>query len=430
MKPDSRTALLLALIALVGVIALTLQRRTPIEDPNVVAEVTPLTADSRRQTADGSPSQAQDQTADSSRQFPETIPTPTLTLTPSPTLTPSLTPTITPTVPTPTETRRPSPTPEPWPEPLSAPGQSKIGLHVTVNSDPRAMEFVRRVKPSLIFAIGDTGFLAEVKAVSPSTVTIARYDDADYSVIGRVSPEEWAHTFVDQHLERYRLNPGVDYWEGWNEYRPLDPAAWDWYTRFEAERARYMDSLGLRAAVGTLSTGVPEWGEMANFIPALRAARDSGGIFTLHEYAAPTLYCGVGAGPADAPILSGVETGALTLRYRYWYESYLKPQGLGDLRLAITEAGIDGIARQEVCGGPPGFGWKDYVSYWAEAGFGDDSSTAYLEQIKWYDSRVRQDSYVIGFALFTMGAVGSPNHSTYDLHDMAIPLAQYMATQK
>ncbi|MBI4770089.1 MAG: hypothetical protein HY784_06665, partial [Chloroflexi bacterium] len=256
------------------------------------------------------------------------------------------------------------------------------------------MEFVRRVKPALIYAVDDVGFLAEVKAASPTTVTIGRFDNADYSVVGRVDPAQWAHTFVDQNLERYRLNPGVDYWEGWNEYRPNDPASWDWYTKFEAERARYMQAAGLRAAVGTFSTGNPEWKEMALFIPALRAARDSGGILTLHEYGAPTMYCGVGGGPNDAPRLPNVETGALALRYRYWYESYLKLQGLGDLKLAITEAGVDGIARQEACGGPPGFGWKDYARWWSLNGYGTDAPQAYVYQIKWYDAQVRQDSYV------------------------------------
>ena len=77
------------------------------------------------------------------------------------------------------------------------------------------MEFVRRAQPAVMKSVDDLGFLAEVKAVSPRTITIGRIsiDSQDYSG----NPEEAAQRFVAENLEKYRLNPAVDYWEGWNE---------------------------------------------------------------------------------------------------------------------------------------------------------------------------------------------------------------------
>ena len=69
---------------------------------------------------------------------------------------------------TPTSTPRPTPTPTlAWPPALDRPSRSKLGLHVQWNNSPEIMEFVRRMRPAVIKAIDDLGFLAEVKQVLP-----------------------------------------------------------------------------------------------------------------------------------------------------------------------------------------------------------------------------------------------------------------------
>jgi len=54
-------------------------------------------------------------------------------------------------------------------------GPSKLGLHVVRNNDPNILEFVRKAQPAVMKAVDDLGFLAEVKAVSPRTITIGRH---------------------------------------------------------------------------------------------------------------------------------------------------------------------------------------------------------------------------------------------------------------
>jgi len=324
------------------------------------------------------------------------MPSTTFTLTPVPTLTP--TPTL------------------PWPEPLEKPGRSKLGLHVQWNNSPEIMEFIRRMKPAVVKSTGDLGFLAEVKAASPSTVTIARLLNSSLSMEG--DPVEAARTFVAQNLPEYQRHPAVDYWEGLNE--PGIQGRMEWYTSFEVERVRLMAEHGLRCAVGGFSTGVPEWDEFAAFLPAIEAAQEHQGILTLHEYHAPTLDRSVGAGLPGQP--AHAERGAFALRYRWWYEDFLKPKGLV-LPLVISEAGIDGTIPNRP--GPKGRGWQDFSGYWVEQGVAEDGIQALLKQLSWYDAELQRDPYVIGFAVFTAGAM-TGEWASYDITRVLRHIATYI----
>ena len=75
------------------------------------------------------------------------------------------------------------------------------------------MDFVRQTRPVVIKGVDDFGYLAEVKQVSPNTIVIGRRDDPNQEYGG--SPEEAARRFVQSQLEQYRLNPAIDFWEGW-----------------------------------------------------------------------------------------------------------------------------------------------------------------------------------------------------------------------
>ncbi|MBP6805513.1 MAG: hypothetical protein KA362_15480, partial [Chloroflexi bacterium] len=113
------------------------------------------------------------------------------------TLRPTATPSIVPTYPTgtprPTRTPTPSVTPDvtatptryvsviPNLPPSNELGPSKLGIHVVRNNDPAIMEFVRRSQPAVMKGVDDLGFLEEVKAVSPRTITIGRLSARDQS---------------------------------------------------------------------------------------------------------------------------------------------------------------------------------------------------------------------------------------------------------
>lgn len=354
----------------------------------------------------------------------------------APTLKPSKTPTIAPTFPTstpwPSRTATPTVTPDvtatptryvsfiPSLPPSNELGPSKLGIHVVRNNDPAIMEFVRRSQPAVVKAVDDVGFLEEVKAASPRTITIGRLSARDQSYAG--VPEETARDFVAYQLERYLANPYVDYWEGWNEPDPnLENMAW--YARFEQERVRLLASYGLKAAVGGFSTGVPELDEFELFVPAIETAIEYSGILSLHEYGAPDMTYLYGEPLPGYP--AHADRGSLAFRYRWYYQEILEPAGLV-LPLVISEAGIDGIIGGRP--GPSGLGWKDFKEYWVQQGWADTGEEAFIKQLNWYDNGVRQDGYVIGFTVFTAGPIGQ--WEAYDINGILPQLADYVISQR
>jgi len=341
-----------------------------------------------------------------------------------PTHIPTAEPTDAPLPPSPVPTAEPTATPYisniPDYSPRPDLGQSKMGIHVARPNSEAIMEFVRAAHPAVVKAVDDFGFLQEVKAVSPETVTVGRFsiDPQDYNG----EPEAAAAALVADQLPRMLLHPFVNYWEGWNEPDPnLDRM--DWYARFEAERVRLLAQHGLRAAVGGFSTGVPELNEFELFLPAIEAAKAHGGILTLHEYAAPDLTFLYGDPLPGYPTYP--DRGPLMFRYRWFYRDVLEPRGLV-IPLVISEAGIDGILGNRP--GPDGLGWQDFQEFWVTQGWGPDGQTAFLNQLQWVDNEARQDPYVIGYALFTAG--GASAWRSYELAPFLPRLAEYINSQK
>ncbi len=221
-----------------------------------------------------------------------------------------------------------------------------------------------------------------------------------------------------QNLATYQANPAVDYWEGYNE-PGVGSDTMAWYAAFEAERCRVMAQYGLKAAIGAFSTGVPEWEQFADFLPAIRAAKQYGGILTLHEYDAPTMDRSYGSALPNQAYYAN--RGSLTFRYRWWYEDFLKPQGLV-IPLVISEAGVDGLVHNRP-GPEDARGWYDFRSYWRDNGLGDDSVKEYLRQLSWYDAEMQKDAYVIGCTVFTAG----PMNDDWESYDIT-PILRHIAT--
>lgn len=286
-------------------------------------------------------------------------------------------------------------------EPLTVPdpsGASKLGLHVTRNADPAIMAFVEDAQPAVITGVGDLGWLADVKEVSPHTITVGRFEEVDQSLNG--DPVTRAREFVNLHAGQYLANPGVDYWLGWNEPGIDGPEEMSWYAEFERERVIAMAEIGLKVAIGNFSTGTPEADEFAAFLPAIAAAKQRQGVLALHEYSAPNMREGIGHGIPG--LEAHPEAGSLTLRYRYWYETYLRYNDLV-LPLIITEAGIDGGVLQEYGGAYAG--WDTFTGELPEQVQGI-TLEEYLRDLDWYDNELRRDPYVIGFAIFNTGDAG------------------------
>jgi hypothetical protein len=320
------------------------------------------------------------------------------------------------------------PTPN-WPNGLNRLTNSKLGIHTVTNNDPYIMEYIRRSRPRVVKAVDDLGWLAEVAQVSPNTILIGRLNsDQDESTILTMPPEEAADAYIAKQLERYRLNPAVDYWEGWNEFVPVSNERMAWYARFEARRACAMEDLGLRAAVGGFSVGVPEYEQMLYFLPALEAAYNCNGIFTLHEYNSPDMRCLTDSNQAGiipgAPQINGTLVGPLTLRYRFWYEGLLKPRGMGSLPLVISELGIANILTIADCNDPGGDGWHGYSDYLVDQ-YGPTAAEGYVKVLGWYDDEMLKDDYVWGATIFTAGSQSNAHWRTMDIHEALVPLAHY-----
>jgi hypothetical protein len=340
---------------------------------------------------------------------------------PSPTLTPQPASSPEPTRPTSTPGPTDTPTPPRWPEPVDSPGRTRLGIHVIWNRSPDILEYVRRTKPPVMKAVGDLGWLRNVKELSPTTITIGRLDLASQTIAG--DPAAAAGAFVAEHLPKMLEHSAyVDYWEGWNE---PDPKQMAWYAAFEAERVRALAAYGLKAAVGCFATGTPEWEQFLAFLPAIRAAHQHGGILSLHEYDAPTFDRTVGSALPGRPAYP--DRGVLALRYRYWYEDALKPQGLV-IPLVISEAGIDGGVGERP--GPPGpIGWRAFGTYWSDNGLGSDATQVYLRQLAWYDAEVQKDDYVIGFTVYTAGSP-SAQWETFEVTQILPEIAYYVVSQR
>jgi hypothetical protein len=283
------------------------------------------------------------------RPFPSPTPWPSPTATAIPTDTP---------IP-PSPTPAPTPTKTPWPP---FPRPSKLGIVVQWFRDVHIVNLIVNTRMRVVKIIDDFGRAPEIKAASPNTVLIGRithnhnFGFEEHLRDGRTDMRAAAEWYVNRFMEIYLANPLIDYWEGHNEPRPHNHEVMRLFAQFEIERMQLMAQRGLRCAIGNFPNGSPDLELWVDFLPALRTARQLGGILALHEYASPTLDAGVDPQTGE---------GWFTLRYRKVYR-YMVPREY-QIPIVITELGIDDVPTFQ---GPPSRGWRNYLSYWAQRGFG------------------------------------------------------------
>lgn len=258
-------------------------------------------------------------------------------------------------------------------------------------------EVLKEWKPPLLVVMDHSDVWHEVKAASPATIFVGRFNQEYEPDLGRadIRPLEAARTHCDRVLPwAERMGETYDFWQGLNEPELQSPEAVARYAEFDSERARIMDQHGFQVVVGSFSVGNPSrlsWWEQ--YLPALEAASELGGALALHEYAWPSL-------DRQSPWYS--------LRHRKVYEGEPRhewaglPQHLRDLPLLITECGLDGAIVQSL----RPRGWQ--VLY------GDDPGR-YLEQLAWYDEELQKDMYVVGAAVYCCCTADDPNWGTYNI---------------
>ncbi len=274
-------------------------------------------------------------------------------------------------------------------------GPSKLGLH-TLNPGA-AVDFVRAVHDAgthvaMVKALDNFGYLREVKTISPETVTVARCGP------GRRAPQ-WVEVSGDPadraadmmygfgdfpgHMYYWQWEADVvDYWEILNEQKPPTMAGHAWLAEFFIAAMDIAEANGYRLALFSYSTGVPQWHEWEAIVETgvFARAKAGGHVLALHEYDWPVSNQRWSEPTEDLPPYE--DRGVLNCRYRYLYRDFLIPRD-EVIPLVITESGLD-----PVLGGP------DLEIPWRER---------YVEEMTWCDTKLREDDYVIGTAMFSIG---------------------------
>jgi hypothetical protein len=269
-------------------------------------------------------------------------------------------------------------------------GPSKLGLH-TLNPS-NAVGFVQSVHDAgahvaLMKAVDNFGYLRLVKETSPETVTVARWNGRP-AVDPTGDPAQKAADMLyggDGHMERWEYEKDVvDYWEILNENDPSGIAGHVWLAQFFMAAMDIAEANGYKLALFSYSVGVPQWHEWEAIVETgiFARAKEGGHALALHEYGWPTMDVRWGEPTEDLPPYE--DRGVLTGRYRYLYRDFLIPRD-EVIPLVITESGFD----------------PSLVDYeWG------DWKPRYVENMIWYDTKLREDDYVTGAAMFTIGPIG------------------------
>ena len=294
-------------------------------------------------------------------------------------------------------------------QPWDAHGPSKVGIH-TLRPDG-APGFVEGVHDAgahvaLVKAVDDFGYLRDVKNTSPETITIARWSGGQDLDFSKDAAEEAAR-IMDLHMPRWEYEKDVvDYWEIMNEIDPLSVEGHIWLTAFNRETMNVADDNGYKLAIFSYSVGVPEWHEWEAIVDTgiFAQAKATGHILALHEYNYPVMDYRWGEPMVDLPTYE--DRGVLTGRYRYLYRDFLIPRD-EVIPLAITETGLD----PTLMPGQPHVWRKNLV-----------------DGMIWYDTVMREDDYVIGATMFTLGGIGP--WAGYDYEELLPQFHDYIVSLK
>jgi len=273
--------------------------------------------------------------------------------------------------------------------PIIPSGKSKLGIQTEFKYG-EIMNFIRETKPAVV-KIMNSHFEAaqEIKQFSPNTFIVGRIHSLDEPTVG--DPEKKAQEWFDKNKGTIGSYSGFNCWEGYNEPAFKDKDGMEWFSKFEIKRMKLLESIGRKACIGNFAVGNPEIELWEYFADALNYASSNGHYLALHEYGNPSMK---------------YDSEWLSLRHRKVYEQY----GL-TLPLVITETGIDTSSREQ------DGGWKSVTT-----------SEDYINQLKWYDSELQKDDYVIGAAIFHYGFFGWDSFEISDLAGEDGILTSYLKT--
>jgi hypothetical protein len=280
---------------------------------------------------------------------------------------------------------------------------SKIGLHGIFSNNIK--KFTQQVIDGgtyyrAVKAVDDISWLKDIKAVSPKTLTFGRFTRFHDTVQMTGDLREEADWVMDQILSDMNTHRDyVDYWEITNE---MDPPSVDGYRQF-AELHFYLMEIaereGFKIALFSWNAGTPEWDELQAVAETgvFGRAKQGGHTLSVHEgtfgmqnvktwYGDYDVNGNHDPSKKDGCSLPGqphsyLDRGALCCRYRWLYEDFLKPRN-EVIPVLISEFGMGQYRKR------------------------NQTPQAWVAELAWYDERMREDYYVIGNCLFTLGWTG------------------------
>ncbi|MGC9347531.1 MAG: hypothetical protein ACP5JG_05275 [Anaerolineae bacterium] len=267
---------------------------------------------------------------------------------------------------------------------------SKLGIHAILPGEtPMVVEqlLAAGAHLSTVKAVAAMGWLKEIKDLDESVVTVGRLMHGVHGSINVEGPalygdlQKSARDVMDSLLPEWEPHQAyVDFWEIINEQDPIGPDGHRRLAEFMAHCMDIADREGYHLGLFSYSLGVPEWDEMRAVVKTgvFGQAKAGGHALALHEYAYP-MNKWFGEPLPGRPTYR--TRGPLACRYRWWYEDFLIPRG-EVIPLLLTEVNV---AKEMPLLTPH----------------------EWITQMKWYDERLREDYYVIGAHLFTLGSAGS-----------------------
>jgi hypothetical protein len=321
--------------------------------------------------------------------------------------------------------------------------KSKIGFHIDIQTHPGQAEKMIRAETRVVKVITSMGLLRDLNhALGDKTILIARdwQVSDDFTRFGGPNDPVGA---AKRWLEAMRpsiVQAPFAYWEGFNEMNNW--SVMRQYGEFEAERQRIMAAEGFKCCIGSFSTGTPSISNAPGdgredlwpqFYPALEAAHQHSNILGLHEYGGIWLDLFFGPNQADAvqggrrvPFPAAHEEGWLFGRYRKVWRRHIEPNGWTNLRIALTEFGLDkaGDSVTTLLAGYVTQAWRTCGPAWSNLDHRSDPEQYYFEQLQWADRQMQQDNYVVGATIFTWGSFGDGWHD----FDIEGPVAEKLIT--
>ncbi len=329
--------------------------------------------------------------------------------------------------------------------------KSKLGFHVDIQGYHGQIEKMIRAGTRVVKVITSVGMLQILhQALGDRTVFIARDWKVtdDFLRFGGIdNPREAARRWLEG-MRPAIVQAPFAYWESFNEMS-------DWpslrlYGEFEAERQRLMAAEGFKACIGNFSTGSPPISNAADdttrediwrdFYPALEVAHELGNLLGLHEYGG--LWMDLWYGPNQSaalrsgnrtPFPEAREEGWLFGRYRKVWRRHIQPNGWTNIRIALTEFGLDmaGTVDTTALAGYPTSGWRTCAPAWRNLDGRGDAEAFYVEQLKWADRQMQKDPYIVGATIFTWGSLGERWGRDFEINGpVAESLISYIESTK